>query len=213
MMKNNLFPIAKQGWKPLLVTAIAFVAASFLDLDILEFLLFVFFLFLLFAYRNPERLVPHFQEASVVSPVDGVVRSIEEIEDGEYGYKIVIEGGYLDVGILRTPFGSMHHTFMLQRGARLSLENHLCFKLNENATIVFEDNEKNKMKVVHRLKQSFASLDIRLDQEKELAQGLRYGLMLQGSTTLMIPQNFRMDIKVGDTLFAGNSLIGYFTKR
>lgn len=212
-MKNNLFPIAKQGWKPLAFTAIAFYIAFLFDFDFLQFLFFVAFLFLLYIYRNPERLVPHFQDSSVISPVDGVVISIEEIEDAEYSYAIQIESSYLDVAVLRLPFASVHSSFVLQRGTRLSARHSLSFKLNENAHIIFEDKDQNKLKVIHRLKQSFAALDIDLDEGKELAQGMRYGLMLQGTTTLLLPQNFRMNIKLGDELIAGDHLIGYFTKR
>lgn len=212
-MKNNLFPVAKEGWSKIGYSFLAFIIAVILDFDILQFLFFLFTLFLVYIYRNPERLAPHFQSGSVVSPADGIIRSIEEIEEDGYSYKITIDTGYLDVSVLRTPSLSKVSEMNLVHGTKLSHAYQLSDKLNENASIVFEDEQKNKIKVVHRVKQSLDALHISLQTDQEVSQGTRYGVMVYGTTTLYLPQNFRMDIKVGDEISASDTLIGYFSKK
>jgi phosphatidylserine decarboxylase len=213
MMKNNLFPVAKEGWNKIGFSFLAFAIAYILDADFLQFIFFLMTLFLVYVYRNPERLAPHFQAGSVVSPVDGIVSAIEEIEEGEYSYKITVDTGFLDVSVLRAPSTSQVVEASLVHGTRLSSRHKLSEKLNENTTIVFQDAHENKIKVVHTLKQSFDALHINVLATQELAQGTRYGVMVYGSTTIYLPQNFRMDIKLGDEISASDTLIGYFSKK
>jgi len=210
-MKNNLLPVAKEGWKFVFYSALAFVIFSVLDLEFLGFLAFLTTLMFVFVYRNPERDVPTFQEASVVSPVDGVVLSIEELEDDEYAYKVQIEGSYLDVAVLRAPFSSLVEEFNITRGTKLPKFNPLAYKLNENATIIFKDTANNKIKISHRLKQSFDEIKIDIFKEQKFQQGSRYGVMVDGVTTIYLPQNFRLNISVGNQVKASESLIGYFS--
>jgi len=43
-----------------------------------------------------------------------------------------------------------------------------------------------------------------------LYQGARYGVMVNGITTLYLPENFRLNISTNDELTASETLIGYF---
>ncbi|MCK4737675.1 MAG: phosphatidylserine decarboxylase, partial [Sulfurimonas sp.] len=105
-MKNNLLPIAKEGWNYILGAISLFVIFAFLDLDFLQFFAFLATIFFIFVFRNPERQHLYYQENSVVSPVDGVVASIKELKDDKYAYKIEIDSSYFNVSLLRTPFSS-----------------------------------------------------------------------------------------------------------
>ena len=212
-MKNNLFPVAKEGWNKIGYSFLAFVIAVVLDFDFLQFIFFLLTLFLVYVYRNPERMSPHFQAGSVVSPVDGIITAIEEIEEEGYSYKIIIDTGYLNVSVLRAPSTSKVLETSVLHGARLPHAYQLSNKLNEHTIIVFQDKQKNKIKVLHKLKQSFDTLHMDLLATQEVTQGTRYGVMIYGTTTLYLPQNFRMDIKVGDEISASDALIGYFSKK
>ena len=211
-MKNNLFPVAKEGRKYIGYTALSFMFFALFDFDILEFISFVALLFFIFVYRNPERLAPNFQKNSVVSPVDGVVTSIEEIDDKDYAYKIEIESSYLNVSFLRAPLNASLKSINKKNGARLPKIDDLAKKINENAELIFEDNQKNKVKIIHMAKQSFDGIEIGVIEGQNILQSSRYGLMINGLTTLYLPQNFRLNISVGNELIASESLIGYFSK-
>lgn len=210
-MKTNLLPIAKEGWNYIFSAILAFVIFNFLDFAFLEFLSFLIIIFLIFVFRNPERENKIFQESSVCSPVDGIVSSIEEIDDGEYGYKIDIDSNYFNVSLLRVPLTSSITSLEVYRGSRVSSMSNLSKLLNENAEITFTDKNSNSVKVLHRLNKSFKSIDIDTKVAQDLYKGSRYGLMLNGTTTMFLPKNFRFNVSVGSDLIASEDLIGYFT--
>lgn len=214
-MKSNLLPIAREGWSYLAVSALLFALFALFDLDFLQFVAFLATLFFLFVFRNPERQNILYQENSVVSPVDGTVVSIEELDnENGYAYKIEVESSYLNVSLLRVPFTSSLEYIKIQKGARLSPLNSLSKYINENAELIFSDKKSsNKIKITHKLNQSFKSIDIDIIKSQNLFQGLRYGVMLNGVTTLYLPHNFRLNINIGNELTASESLIGYFTTK
>lgn len=210
-MRNNLFPVAKEGWNFIGYSVLAFVVFAIFDFDFFEFLSFLAVIFFVFVYRNPEREMPIFQDSSVTSPIDGVVSSIEEIEDEEYSYKIEVNSSYLDVSVLRVPMNATLKSFAIKRGARLSQFDSLAKNINENAQLVFEDSNSNKVKILHMLKQSFDSIKIGVIENQKLSQASRYGVMVNGITTIYLPQNFRLNISVGNELKASETLVGYFS--
>ncbi len=212
-MKNNLLPIAKEGWNYVIGSVVAFLVFTLFNFDFLEFFSFLAILFFLFVFRNPEREHLLYQEESVVATVDGTVASIEEIaDDGYIGYRVIIESSYLNVGLLRVPFTATIEEVASKKGARLSGLSPLADALNEQTEVVFSDKKSlNKLKVIHKLKQSFAPLSIDAIVNQSMMQGGRYGLMVNGTTTLCLPKNFRLNVSIGSELVASETLVGYFT--
>ncbi len=210
-MRNNLLPIAKEGLNFIASAVLALIIFSILDVEFLAFLAFLAALFFLFVYRNPERQVPIFEKLSVVSPVDGTVLSIEELDNNQFAYKVEIDTSYADVSILRVPFTSNVKKFLLRKGARVSRFETLSKKLNENSEIIFEDENQNCLKISHMLKQSFDGIKIDILKGQKFQQGSRYGVVLSGVTAIYLPQNFRLNISVGTQVKGSESLIGYFS--
>ena len=210
-MRSNLLPIAKEGWNYILLSLVAFIVFMVLDFDYLQFLSFLALLFFAFVFRNPEREHMLYQENSVVSPVDGKVVSIEEIDSDDYAYRVDIETTFLDVSLLRAPMNSSLHDIKIQRGARLSPTSAISKEINENAQLVFKDTRSsNTLKVVHTLKQSFKGIDIEMSKNQNMLQGSRYGLMINGLTSIYLPQNFRLNVSSKSELRASETLLGYF---
>jgi phosphatidylserine decarboxylase len=213
-MKNNLLPIAKEGWNYLALSLFLMAIFTILDFDFLQFFAFLATLFFIFVFRNPERQNMLYQEGSVVSPADGTIVSIEEIDNVEdgYAYKVEIESSYLNDSLLRSPFTSTLEQVELYRGAKLPHTSALSKSLNENATLLFCDKKSNnKIKVAHLIKESFKGIDLDAVKSQTLQQGSRYGLMINGITTIYLPQNFRLNATVGSELAACESLLGYIT--
>lgn len=210
-MKNNLLPIAKEGVKYIGTAAALAVVFAIIDLDLLAFLITVLLVALIYSFRNPERQLASFDELSVVSVCDGVVKSIDELSDDEYAYKITVDGSFFDVSVLRTPFDASLVDVEHVKGASLPKKSLLFEDLNENIKLVFEDKLGNKIKVIHRVKQSFVPLFLDLIPTQTLLQTARYGFMVNGETTLYLPRNFRVNVSVGKELKAAESLMGYFS--
>ena len=210
-MNTNLLPIAKDGWKYIAYAFVSFVIFWIVDLELLEFFSFLAIVFFIFVFRNPEREQPQFQDNSVVSPVDGIIVDVEEIDNSEYAYKLTVESSYLDVGILRVPLTSTVTHISKKFGSKLPRASKLSTYLNENAELTFEDEKSNKVKVVHRLKQSISGIDINTVQTKKLLQASRYGLMVHGTTVVYLPNNFRLNVTVANEVKASETLLGYFS--
>ncbi len=210
-MKTNLLPLAKEGISYFLYSLAFFILFLLLDFDFLAFLTFTITLFIGYSFRNPERELCVFEASSFLSPVDGIVQSIEELEDNEYAYKIEIQSSCTDVAVLRVPSNAIVSKLLKYNGARTSKDSKLFTTLNENAEISFITQEENKFKIIHTLERSFAPLFIELDEKQKLFQTARYGLMLNGRTSIYLPQNFRANITIGSELKASESLMGYFS--
>jgi phosphatidylserine decarboxylase len=210
-MKNNLFIVAKSGWSYLGYSAAACLLFFILDMNFLLFLSLLSMLFFLYIFRNPEREMPLVQKSALISPVDGVISAVEELEGSEYRYKIEIDSSCSDVAVLRLPMNAKAISSRMVNGTRVSKKSKLFSALNEYAEIVFLDNEGNSVKIKHQLKQSFAPIDIDLPLNQELLQSARYGCMVNGVTTLFIQSNFRLNVKVGEEVKASTTLLGYFS--
>ena len=210
-MNKNLLPIAKEAFSYIGISFLATIFFTIIDFDILAFISFMIFISLVYIFRNPERELTHLDSNAIISPVDGVVRTIEECNDSEYSYKIEIEGRCRDVSLLRIPMHTVVENISKFNGTRVSKESKLFENLNEQATITFKDIDNNRLKIEFMLKNSFAPITIDLIKGQEVQKAQRFGLMLNGMTTLYLPRNCRVDLAIGNELKASESLIAYFS--
>ena len=210
-MKSNLLPISSTGFKYIASTFLAFIIFSIFDIEFLALIAFILSVAFAFIFRNPEREFPSFEKNNLVSPVDGRVISIDHIQDSEYTYKVEVDSSYLDIGILRTPLDSTLESLILRKGTRLAKTSTLFEDVNENAELIFVDDNSNSVKVRHQLKRSFDGINIDVVTPKKLKQASRYGVMLNGITTIYLPKNFRLNVTLGNELKGSQTLIGYFS--
>ena len=210
-MNKNLLPIAKEGLNYVGISLVVTLLFIMIDFDILAFISFVVFISFIYFFRNPERELHHFQEGSLLSVSDGIVRNIEELSDSEYGYKIEIEGSCSSVALLRSPALVTVESISIIKGCRVSKKSKLFSQLNEKATLLLKDAKANNLTVEFTLKNSFSPIEINLVKGQKLQQAHRFGVMVNGITTLYLPANFRVNVSVGNEVKASESLIGYFS--
>ncbi|MCF6330112.1 MAG: phosphatidylserine decarboxylase [Sulfurimonas sp.] len=208
-MNNNLLPLAKEGWSYVAYSTITFLVLGFLDLEFLQFFSFLAILLFLYIFRNPERQMPSLEKGGIISPVDGVVTCVEELQGNDFSYKVGIESSYFDVSILRAPIESSVKSINILKGAKLSKFSDLSDKLNESIELVFEDADSNTIKIIHQNTLGFS--DIKFDSfvSKKLVQGSRYGVMTKGITNIYFQKNTKLNVTVGMELKACESIIGY----
>lgn len=210
-MKTNLLPLAKEGIHYFLSSLALLIIFLIFDFDFLAFLTSISTLFITYSFRNPERKISVFEAKSFLSPVDGILESIQDLDDDEYAYKIEIRSTCTDVAILRVPANATVSKLLKYNGTRISKDTKLFTTLNENIKISFLTQEENKFKIMHTLERSFAPLFIELEEKQKLFQTARYGLMLNGRTCIYLPHNFRVSVTIGSKLKASESLMGYFS--
>lgn len=208
---NNIFSISKSGWKFIGYAIGLFLLFAILDLDTLSYLSFALVLCLAYLYRNPERTKFTFEHESVVSPVDGVVISVEKLEENQkYAYKIVIDSKCFDVGTLRTPMSSVVKELSFIKGTKLSNNTNLAKKLNEKLTFTLEDTMDNRVKIEHFSKQNFGDISSELTINKKISESQIYGFMLSGITTIYLSKNFKPTVASGSRVEASSMLLGSF---
>jgi phosphatidylserine decarboxylase len=214
MMKtNNTFVVAKEGWSAVATALGVTLLFWLLDCDLLAFIALLITAGAGYAYRNPEREISYYQEASIVSVADGVIESIETVDNAPdmQGpcYKLVVSSALKDVSILRTPFDGNVNSVSLRHGSRLAVNSRLAPSLNESCRIIFTSQDSGFPIVVEHLS-AFSELSVYPGENQVVKQGMRYGLMLNGRHTVYLPEKSRVAVKVGDELYAGQTLIGYF---
>ena len=211
-MKTNLFVIAKSGFSYVSFSLLATFIFAIFDLELLSLLSFLLFLVLSFIFRNPERELVNFEANSILSPVDGVVTDIEALEDNsEYGFCLRVNSNYKYVSLLRAPINGVVEVFSLVRGTKLASNSKHFENLNESASLTFKDESGNSLKVVHRLTQSFAPLDIDVQNRQKFMKSVRYGVMVCGVTEIYLPVDVRVNVSIGSNVKASETLLGFFS--
>jgi hypothetical protein len=210
--RTDTFIISRYGWSLLFpFGALVLILLLSLGFTFFTFMLLVAFAFLLYVHRNPERISNYAQNGSILAPIDGRVVKIASVDhspiDGKPGFEVIIESGYADVSILRSPMNAVMHIDKIQHGAMTSLKSSHK-NLNETADIRFSSSFGEVL--VRHLLASWAR-PLRFGAEGEVIENQRYGLMIRGITTVYLPSNSRVAIKEGMFLSAGESVIGFFS--
>jgi hypothetical protein len=184
-----------------------------LDLEFLALLSALGVVGVLYAFRDPEVELNRFEKGSVVAVSDGVVREITPLDDNsEYGTKVVVEGSYKDLSLLRVPFDAKVESFKIVHGSRLPADALVAKYLNENGEVVFVDDQGAKVAVTHQLKRSFAPLFFDLHLKKSKLQTSRYGVAFNATTTLYLPKGCEVDVSVGDVVHSGETQVAHFSR-
>lgn len=213
------FIFVKEGFKPVfLISVFTGLVLLFSDAVILKLLALIMLAVSLFLFRNPERILEHFEPAAIISVCDGIVSNIETLEcsgkiKGEC-LKISITNRFIDASILRTPFDACFALNETKRGAQLASHSGKAMALNEQAKVMFTQNSDsdNKMVVKHYLNRFNLPISLYPTVDESLEVASPYGFILHGTILVFLPASARLDIKKGDELKAGETVLGYFTK-
>ena len=199
-----------------IVTGIIFyVTYTYLDhwFSYLIYLVFgAIWAIVIYFFRDPERETPE-GENLIISPADGKVVLIKEIEEDVYlkgkATQVSIFLSPLDVHVNRNPISGKLEYLKYHPGKYL-------MAWDENASI---ENERADFGVLHpsgtRLffKQITGFLARRIvyhiKEGDELVAGERFGMMKFGSRMdVIVPANVDIHVKEGDRTWAGQSILG-----
>lgn len=178
-------------------------------------------LFVLNFFRDPNRKIPG-DERTIVSPADGKVTDIVEIEEDEFiGGKVVRVGIFLsvfNVHINRTPLEGTVKFTAYRKGKFLAAFNDHASEKNEAATIGLEtkfETGGSKLRVMVRQLTGLIARRIvcPVKEGDVLERGVKYGMIKFGSRTeLFLPVGTHsLEVKVGDKVRGGSSIIGKIT--
>jgi phosphatidylserine decarboxylase len=209
----------KEGQKIIFISLII-VGGLFLLIDFIEIPwliktlqigLLVFFILILQFFRNPKRHTQH-NDIHVVSPVDGKVVVIEEVEEPEYfkdkRLQVSIFMSPINVHVTRYPVGGKVVFSKYHPGKYLVAWHPKSSEENERTTVVVENQKIGK--VLYR--QIAGALARRIvnyaKKDMNVVQGSDAGFIKFGSRVdLFLPLDTKLKVKLDQKVRGGETII------
>ena len=173
-------------------------------------LLIVFILILQF-FRNPKRNT-QIDDAHVVSPVDGKVVVIEEVQESEYfkdkRLQVSVFMSPINVHVTRYPIGGKVLFSKYHPGKYLVAWHPKSSEKNERTTVVVENSKFDK--VLYRQIAGFLARRIvnYAKKDQNVVQGNDAGFIKFGSRVdLFLPLGTKLDIKLNQKVRGGETVI------
>ena len=209
----------KEGQKIIFISLIL-VGGLFLLIDFIEIPwliktlqigLLVFFILILQFFRNPKRHTQH-NDTHVISPVDGKVVVIEEVEEPEYfkdkRLQVSIFMSPINVHVTRYPVGGKAVFSIYHPGKYLVAWHPKSSEENERTTVVVENQKIGK--VLYR--QIAGALARRIvnyaKKDMNVVQGIDAGFIKFGSRVdLFLPLDSKLKVNLDQKVKGGETII------
>lgn len=166
-------------------------------------------LFFLWFFRDPERAIPQ-EPGALVSPADGKVTDVSMVntENGKQT-RVSIFLSVFDVHVNRSPTAGVIRHVHYQRGKFLDARSPDCPDQNEQNVVTVEgDGQRIMFKQIAGLLARRIVFTPKIGDPVE--RGQRVGLIKFGSRTdVLFPTSARVNVKVGDRVKGGSSVLAY----
>jgi len=219
-MKKYLFNFAIEGRSLILTTMglslLSLVLYYRFDYDVFLTSFYMqgfFFLVCCFFFRDPIREVIDFNKNQFLSPADGTILSVKDIEDPDIGpaKKISIFLSFFNVHRQWVPSTSKVLNMYYNPGKYFIAFKDKASLDNEHTSILFKDNNNNPF----RIKQiaGFVARRIvnHMKPELRVDRGQKLGFIKFGSRVeIIVPNNFEVFIKKGDKVKGCKTILGEF---
>jgi len=212
-MLTPQIPVAKEGFPFIGYTAFSTLVLAFLGLPVATAISFIITTFVLCFFRDPERLVPERLDA-LVSPADGKVIHVEKVQEnlfieGEVT-KVSIFMNVFNVHVNRVPFNGRVEKVLYKPGKFYSADSEKGGLENEYCATVVTTPQGKTLAFVQIAGLIARRIVCWLEPGDEVARGSRFGLIRFGSRVdLYLPVETDILIKEGDTVRAGETVLGY----
>lgn len=191
MMSNF---IAKEGLKYIYS---AFAVTIFFYLFICNTLAIISFLvtiFLVYIYRN--NLITKSSTDSLVSVIDGKIFAMDKTEDTT---SIYIEVGVCDSHILVAPKDANYKKISERHGLNLSQFSYKAKELNNKKIISFDD-------IIVELIAGRCNINHDFIANGEVKQYQKIGMFLNGTVKMVVPNSYKLNLKLSQKIKAGETL-------
>ncbi len=175
--------------------------------------------------RDPEREIP--KGNNIVSPADGEVVAIKEYKDNKLdvrkglfgivrtftkdvakeGYMISIFMSMYDVHVNRAPIAGIVKSVIPSKGKFFHARSTCSTYENENVQILIQKGNL-KVKIIQIAGKFARRIVPFVTENQKIEKGQRVGMIKFGSqVTMILPKNIILQIKEGEQVFAGKSII------
>lgn len=208
--------IAKEGYKYAIVSAIVLALALYWGFGLLSLAILCCAAAAVIAFfRNPERIAEDDCHDAIISPVDGIITSIDrEFEErfiNDECVSVTFSTSLYDTHFLRSPFATALKKRFSLHGLYLPIKNEKAKFLNERFSAFFENDMgiKSVVSVTAGTLATRMSLYAADDTNVRQAQRLAF-LKSEFQTVLYLPKEIAIQKAVGDKVRAGETMIGRF---
>ena len=201
--------IAREGYGPSLLVALASIPAWLLGWGWLAWGLLATAAAVLLFFRDPERTVPT-EPDLVVAPADGRVVEVQTVPSGDAGpvVRVSIFLSLFNVHINRSPVAGRVTDVRYHSGSFLPAFRDKASLQNEQNRIELE-SDSVRLAVVQIAGWVARRIVCRARAGDWLDRGQRLGLIKFGSRVdLYLPETIELHVRVGDRVRGGSSVIG-----
>ncbi len=196
--------VAKEGWKPIIIVALLLIVSLFFNLKFIALLFCVLLLCLVYFYRNTERIPEDATNESVIAPLDGIIKGIQTKEDGIY---LNVRKPICFCGLLRMPVAEVGHSGRALTGAFVKGLKSGDSRVGERLEISFFQNEASENALKLTLYPRIFGQSVLYFSDSTFKLGERLGFFLKGDALLRIPLESELRVNIGDTIYAGKTLM------
>lgn len=212
-MKQNQWPIAKEGLPFLIPVALLAIILGTMGWKIWMSLGILLSLFIAYFFRNPRREIPNLQNI-ILSPADGRVIHVGECEEDRFlkekVLKVSIFMSVFDVHLNRAPVSGkvLERNYLPGRFLVASVEKSSL--LNEQNAVILETEDRLKILLVQIAGFVARRIVCYAKTGDLLRKGEIFGLIRFGSRVdLYLPTEVKPIVRVGQYVKGGESVIGY----
>jgi len=212
-MKQNLWPVAKEGFPFLIPSALLTILFAGMGWEVLAVIGILVTFFFAFFFRNPKRETPNLQNI-ILSPADGRIIYVGECEEDRFlkkkALKVSIFMSLFDVHLNRAPVSGKvlersYHPgqFFVANAEKSSL-------LNEQNAFILETEDRLKILLIQIAGFVARRIVCYAKAGDNLRMGEIFGMIRFGSRVdLYLPTEVKPVVKVRQRVKGGKSIIGY----
>ncbi len=212
-MNNKNFPIALDGLVFIVPLAILLLISLYFDVTWLSVFFLAGTLFVLWFFRNPDRATPE-DEKAIISPADGTVIKIEEVEETELvkgkARKVSIFMSIFNVHVNRVPCAGTVKEIVYRKGRFFPANLDKASVFNERNSVLIETVDGNRILTIQIAGIIARRIVCWVKKGMGVEKGERFGLIKFGSRLeVFMPLDATIPVKIGDKVRAGETKIGY----
>ena len=212
-MRENRWPIAKEGLPFLIVAALLTFFLGTMGWRFLGALGALLTLFIAFFFRNPKRKIPALPDA-ILSPADGRIVHLGECEEdrflNEKTVKVSIFMSLFDVHINRAPVSGKVQERSYHPGRYFAANVEKASLYNEQNALVLETEDQSKILLIQIAGFIARRIVCYAEAGDTLRKGESFGLIRFGSRIdLYLPAGVKPIVRIGQHVKGGESIIGY----
>jgi phosphatidylserine decarboxylase len=205
-------PIAPQGYPLILAGVVLIFLGAIGHWPWLTMLGLVAGGFFAYFFRDPEREIPGGSDV-IVSPADGKVVLLDEVQENKLlkssARRVAIFMNVFDVHVNRSPVSGTVREMQHHPGEYKAASRQDAALRNEQHAILLETDTDQQVLVVQIAGLLARRIIPFVKSGQQLARGERFGMICFGSRVdVYLPREADIQVKVGDRLRAGSSIIG-----